>query len=94
MTINNKSNDAKRQSLEDVLCGEESRGAFLEEFYALHNSTVSDEEIERQAMESVLEITTKPPLEPSYKTSESGWFGIVLIGFSHCRLSTMGGLVL
>ena len=79
MSINNKSNDASTQNINDVLCGEEPTDEFLEEVYALHNSSVSDEEMERQAMELAPKIITKPPIEPSYKTSESSWFGIILM---------------
>jgi hypothetical protein len=33
--------------------------------------------VERQAMELVLKI--KPPIEPSYKTSESSWVGVIFM---------------
>jgi hypothetical protein len=75
MAINNKSNNT--QNINDVLNGEEPTNEFLEEVYALHNSSVSDEEVERQAMELVLKI--KPPIEPSYKTSESSWVGVIFM---------------
>ena len=77
MAINNKSNDASTQNINDVLSGEEPTDEFLEEVYALHNSSVSDEEMECQAME--LSPKSKPPIEPSYKTSESSWVGVIFM---------------
>lgn len=79
MAINNKPNNANTQNINDVLSGEEPTDAFLEEIYALHNSSVSDEEMERQAMELAPKIKTTPPIEPSYKTSESSWLGVIFM---------------
>ncbi len=85
------SNKTKTQNINDILNGEEPTEEFLEEMYALSNSSVSDSEIERQALafksenevdirdEVITDNKTNNSIEPSYKTSESYGFLIFAI---------------
>lgn len=41
----------KKQTFEDILYGEEPTQEYLEEFNAINNSSITDEEVERQAVE-------------------------------------------
>ncbi len=79
------------QNINDVLNGEEPTEELLAEIYALSNSSVSDSEIERQALafkaENEVDVRTKVIIdsknnnstEPTYKTSESYGFAILAI---------------
>lgn len=76
----------KKQTFEDVIYGEEPTQEFLEEFNAINNSEISEEEVERQAMEFKPELEYKSdeiitPIaeEQSYKTSESNISSLVII---------------
>jgi hypothetical protein len=76
----------KKQTFEDIIYGEEPTEEYLEEFNAITNSSISDEDVERQAMafkpEEPLEPLDALAKEPSYKTSEMSffsWFMIILL---------------
>ncbi|HSI44529.1 MAG TPA: hypothetical protein VK949_09320 [Methylotenera sp.] len=76
----------KKQTFEDIIYGEEPTEEYLEEFNAITNSSISDEDVERQAMafkpEEPLEPIDSLAKEPSYKTSEMSffsWFMIILL---------------
>lgn len=63
-----------------IIYGEEPTQEFLEEFNAINNSEISEEEVERQAMEyKPDEIITPIAEEQSYKTSESNISSLVII---------------
>ena len=81
----------RTQDINDVLNGEEPTEEFLEEMYALSNSSVSDSEIERQALASrpehevdmrskvIADSKADHSIEPSYKTTENHEFIIFAI---------------
>lgn len=83
MEVIEKNLPQKKQTFEDILQGEEPTEEYIEEFNAINNSSISDADIERQAMvfkpEEPLDSIVK---EPSYKTSEMNlisWLMIILL---------------
>lgn len=72
----------QKQTLEDVLCGEEPTEEFLEEFRMLEEAeNIPDKELERQAMAVKLEEenVTIRATEPDYKTKESNFSAILIL---------------
>ena len=81
MSNNEKIQDSK-QTLEDVLSGEEPTEEFLEEFHLLNESEeISHNELTQQALATKLvepNLTTRAT-EPDYKTNEISFLNIAVI---------------
>lgn len=78
---NNDIAQVPKQSLEDVLRGEEPTEEFLEEFNALNESEeISDDELTKLALTSKADLidTIDKPSEPNYKTNESSFLYIFI----------------
>ncbi len=81
MTINDSTQSSK-QTLQDVLMGEEPTEEFLEELRVLEESEeISENELTKLALATHADnIDNKvKSVEPDYKTSETNIFGILLI---------------